>query len=142
LENLKSVDQKAEAKLQPVREFILAHRDALLRQGAVVASYRMYRGHRLGPFFSLRYREAGQQRSVYLGRSLALADQVRDLLATLRKDFKEWQKLARLTRQARAHVRTCKKLWRNDLAAMGLRLKGCEVRGWTGTPQRNTPPAL
>jgi hypothetical protein len=124
VENCKSVDQKTEAKLQAVREFILAHRDALVRQGAVVASYRVYRGHRLGPFFSLRYREGGQQRSRYLGRSVALADQVRNLLEGLRKEIKEWRKLARLTRQARAHVRMCKKSWRGDLAGLGLQLKG------------------
>jgi hypothetical protein len=132
---MKSVDQKTEAKFQAIRGFILANRNTFVRQGAVVATYRMYRGHRLGPFFSLRYRDAGRQRSRYLGRSPNLAAQVSSLLGELRETIKELRTLTRLKRHARANVRMCKKLWRQDLATLGLNLKGCEVRGWTGIRQ-------
>ena len=138
---MKTVDQKTKAKLQAIREFILANRNSFVRQGAVVETYRMYRGRRPGPFFSLRYRDGGRQRSRYLGRSSALADRVRDLLQELRKEIEESRTLARLKRRARAHVRVCKNAWRQDVAALGLHLKGSEVRGWTGVRRANVSSA-
>jgi hypothetical protein len=135
LEKCGFVDQKPEPKFATVREFILRHRDIFLRQGSVVSSWRTYRGHRLGPFFSVRFRIAGRQSAIYLGRSVALAEQVKGLL----EELQQARMTARLVRQARVDLHKAKELWQQDLAAMGLTLKGFEVRGWhdlrkTGSP--------
>ena len=128
MEKCRFVDQKAEPKFPTIREFILGHRQVFFRQGAVVASWRYYRGNRLGPFYSLRYRVEGRQAAMYLGRSAVLAEQVRVLLRDIQQD----RQIARLKRQARAELRKHKKLWQQDLAAMGLSLKGFQVQGWRG----------
>jgi hypothetical protein len=126
LEKSRFVDQKADLKFPAIREFILSHRQVFLRQGSIAATWRSYRGARLGPFFALRYRMGGRQKAVYLGQSAALAEQVRVLLREIQQD----RQIARLQRQARAELRKQKKLWAQDLASLGLRLKGFEVCGW------------
>jgi len=54
------------------------------RRGSVVATYRRYRGRRLGPYYALIFREEGHrrdpQRTVYLGGNAELADAVRRVL--------------------------------------------------------------
>ncbi len=131
------VDQKATTRFDAIRAFILAYREEFRRQGSVVAGWRTYRGRRLGPFFTLRYRKGGRQAALYLGRSGSLAAQVRELLAEVQRP----RLLRRCIQQARAEVRRCKRAWQEDLAAVGLSLKGCEVRGWRGLSPTSGPLA-
>jgi len=135
LEKRKFVDQKVEPKFHAIREFILSHRHVFLRQGSVVTSWRTYRGHRLGPFFSLRYRVSGRQSAFYLGRSIMLAERVKGLL----REMQHERQFSRLNRQARAELRQCKQLWEQDLASVGLSRKGFEVRGWNGVTETSSP---
>lgn len=141
MENRDLVDQKIEPKFAAIRDLVLTHRDIFVRQGSVVAATRTYRGHRLGPFHSLRFRTEGKQKSVYLGRSQMLAGRVVGLLSDLRKGAQEQRMLQRLKRQARAHLRECKAAWQRDLAPLGLRLKGFEVRQSHGSSSVTTSPA-
>ncbi len=53
------------------------HPDRFARQGAVVASWRTYRGRRLGPYYRLAWRENRRQRSIYLGPGGPLVDEAR-----------------------------------------------------------------
>jgi hypothetical protein len=128
LEKCEFVDQKMTLKFFRIQEFILSHQDVFRRQGSVVSNWRSYRGRRLGPFFSLRYRVDGRQSAIYLGRSARLSERVRGLLA----EIQQKRNLSRLIRTARADLRKTKKLWQQDLAALNLELKGFEVRGWRG----------
>jgi hypothetical protein len=141
LEKLNPVDQKIERKFHVVCRFILDHRDVFRRQGSVVPCWRTYRGHRLGPFFSLRYRVEGRQTAIYLGRSAILAERVRGLLRDLQQDVQKGRTFARLTRQAQMQLRRSKNRWHRELAAMGLYLKGFEIRGWSALPQVETTAA-
>ena len=124
-----------ESKFRTIREFILSHRDVFRRRGSVVSSWRTYRGRRLGPFFSLRYRLDGRQSAIYLGRSIVLADQIKGLL----REVQQERLFARLERQARAELCVCKQLWERDLASMGLTRKGFEVRGWSDVVEKGSP---
>jgi hypothetical protein len=121
-----------------------------------VATWRTYRGRRLGPYFRLAYRKGRRQLSIYLGRSAELAQRVRELLADLQKDHR-WR---RITRRMRAEIR---KSFRRSLeyldrqlAVLGIRRKGFEFRGmrralatpplpliaaWEGAPGRRDAPA-
>lgn len=81
LENLKSADQKR----QRIVEFIAEHTEIFSRRGAVVETWREYAGRRQGPYFSLIFRQAGRQRSLYLGSDPRLADAVRELLERARR---------------------------------------------------------
>jgi hypothetical protein len=128
LEKRDFVDQKQELTFVAVRTFIVKHRDLFRRQGIVVSGWRTYRGHRLGPFFSLRFRTDGRQSAIYLGRSVVFAERIKKLLQEIQRE----REFARLKREARAEVRECKRLWQTSLAAIGLNLKGFEVRGWNG----------
>lgn len=137
MEKCSFVDQKVEPKFPAIREFILDRRPVFLRQGSVVATWRSYRGNRLGPFYSLRYRIDGRQAAIYLGRSAALVRQVRNLL----RDIQQARQIARLKRQARAEFRRQKRLLEQDLASMGLSLRGFEVQGWRGVERGDLPVA-
>ncbi len=70
--NPPSVDQAVEARFAAVSARMTASREVLSRQGAVVASWRVERGLRMGPYFRLAFREAGRQASIYLGACEAL----------------------------------------------------------------------
>jgi hypothetical protein len=75
----------------------------------------------------LRFREAGRQRSVYLGRSAALVSIVQRRLQQLRKQSLQ---LALLRAAVKASFRRKFSVWKQDLAAWGLQLHGLEIRGW------------
>jgi hypothetical protein len=117
-------------KLQRIEQRINRSLRALCRQGSVVAGWRTVDGRRLGPYWSLRYREAGRQRSVYLGRSAALAAAVRRRLHKLQQPRKQSLQLARLRAAVRASFRRHLAVWKQDLEAWGLKLHGLEIRGW------------
>jgi hypothetical protein len=137
LEKRGVVGQKAEPRQQAVRAAILARQDLFCRQGSVVGSLRKYRGRRLGPFFFLRWREGRWQRSLYLGRSVEVADEVKRLLSELQAEGRRKRQWSRLKQQARDYVRACKRCWRRDLARMRLKLKGSEIRGWRAAGKRS-----
>ena len=142
MENRGFVDQKLEQKYAAVRDVVLARRDLFARQGSVVATTRTYRGRCLGPFYSVRFRADGKQASVYLGCSATLAERVEGLLNDLREETQQHRMLTRLKRHARAHLRQCKASWQQDLAALGLYLKGYEIRHIHGSSAVATSPAL
>jgi len=121
-----AVDQQ---KLQRIVQRMNRLLRALCRQGSVVAGWRTVDGRRLGPYWS-RYREAGRQRSVYLGRSAALAAAVRRRLHKLQQPRKQSLQLARLRAAVRASFRRHLAVWKQDLAAWGVKLHGLEIRGW------------
>lgn len=124
------VDQKHRRNFESVQRFVEKHQAWLAEQGRVVTTWRRYGHRRLGPYYRLSYREGGQQRSLYLGRSQELADEVRALLAECqgsRRRRREWQRLRDELREA---LQRSKADWRRELARVGLRLHGNEVRGW------------
>jgi hypothetical protein len=123
----KSVDQN---KLRLVGELLAARPAAFSQQGCVVASWRLVADRRLGPYFSLRYRHERRQRSVYLGASAALASAVRQLLGERRRVRRQRLALTRLRATIKASLRRHLPTWRRQLQAVGLKLKGFEVRNW------------
>lgn len=124
------VDQKLARKYRLVAARINAERDAFARQGAIVATWRFYDGRRLGPYHLLVWRAAGRQRSLYLGRSPELAQEVRRLLDQVQEPRRRMRACARMRQAVRAALRCHKARWAQDLAKVGLTLKGFEVRGW------------
>ena len=117
------------ATRQRAHEFLLAQRDALARRGAVVASWRWYRGRRLGPYFRLSVRIGGRQRSVYLGANRALAEEIAGELASLQARIRERRKLGRLRAEARKGLTGALRELDVQLARVGLHRKGREIRG-------------
>ena len=94
-----------------------------------MATWRVYRNRRLGPYFQIVYRQAGRQRALYIGRSPELADHFRRLLQQLQKPHRERRLFKRLQTQARAALRGAKAQLRRLLALHGVRMKGFEFRG-------------
>ena len=116
----------------PALAIILAHPDLFSRQGVVEMKYHGPPARRRGPYFSLRFRESGRHRSIYLGREGPLIQQVRALLAQLQDPIRR----TRASRQARRQLMSILRGYNANLAArlgaIGLRMKGFEVRGWRG----------
>lgn len=126
MENVNSVDQT----LDRVRKLMAAAPDRFAAQGSVVASWRTVSGNRFGPYYLLRYRDGGRQRSLYLGRSEAVADVVRRRLAEQQGQRRRQLVLRKLRTAVKASLRRHLQDWRSDLNDAGLKLKGMEIRNW------------
>lgn len=130
MEKCKSVDQKSTR----VWRYLTDNAVELSRGGAVVASWRVYRGRRLGPYFRLTCRTDGKQRSCYLGTDTELADQVREELRRLQAPLVAERKLNGHRRSLRRELGRLRRLLDRELQACGLWLQGGEVRGWRSRP--------
>lgn len=126
----------ADAKLVKIQRLVAAHPEVFARQGAVVATWRTVAGRRLGPYYSLRYRAAGRQHAVYLGRSADLAAAVDALVTRCQQPYRDALAFERMAAAVRASLRQNLREVRRQLQPAGLMLKGFEVRGWrTALPQ-------
>ena len=125
LEKREFVDQK----LIEVNELMNSRPQVFATQGCVVETWREYRGRRLGPYFQLSFRD-GRQRSVYLGRSTRLAEQVRHMLREKQTPVSAQRAYTRTRRLVTLSLRRIKSEWEEDLKRAGLSTKGFEVRGW------------
>jgi hypothetical protein len=130
MENHDPVNQMEKRKFHPALEAIGARRWLFLRQGAVVASWRYYRGRKYGPYYRLAWREDGLQRFVYLGREGPVVAEVRKVLAELHRPLRAVRAVERVRRQTMASLRAVKVRLKCQLGLFGLRLKGLEIRGW------------
>jgi len=123
-------NKSAEAmRLEQVRLHIRLHLRQFVTQGSVVAGWRESGGRRRGPYYRLIHRQDGRQQTLYLGKSPWLAEEVRKLLALVQKSFHEEQVYKRLEASARAGLRQANAELREQLARLGLRWKGRELRG-------------
>ena len=125
------VDQPAadrETRFDRARTFILANPRLFATQGSVVANWRVRAGKRFGPYYRLAFRRNGRQRSIYLG-PLQVADLLRDFLAKLQRPHRRHRLYKSLQAQVRASLRTAKTRLAQQLAALGITLKGYEFRG-------------
>jgi hypothetical protein len=122
---------------------MLAAAPALAESGAVRATWRTYRGRRLGPYFRVVYCHRGRQKWIYVGRSAELAGQLRQLLAVLQAPAEERRQLRRLWAAARRGLATQKVAWQAELARHGLVAKGFEIRARQPphVPTPHGPPA-
>ena len=124
------VDQKPQRTFNRISNHILGLKSLFSRQGTVIATWRDYQGRKLGPYYRLAWREEGRQCSLYLGASEELAQSVRQLLATLQRRLKENRQWRRLYAASRAACRASRALVNQQIARIGLYLKGSEFRGW------------
>jgi len=111
------------ARFKKIKSQILAKSALLSKQGSIIKTWRKHRNIRLGPYFRLIYYENGVRRSIYLGRSEELVQEVRCLLQQIQ--------FRRIARRLRAKIRTslrCQKMHlKNILRAHGYRMKGFEI---------------
>ena len=131
MEKRRPVDQlpgHQENRFNRARTFILANPRLFATQGSVVATWRVRRGKRFGPYYRLAYRRDGRQRSIYLGPR-RVADRLREFLAQLQRPHHRHQLYKRLQTQVRASLRHAKAHLAQQLAALGIILKGYEFRG-------------
>ena len=124
-ENRDPVDQRRAR----VRDFLAEHAEALRRQGSVVETWRERGGRRLGPYYRLACRLGGRQKSVYLGSDRRLAVEVRRDVAARQAPARDGRRGRLRSRILRRELRRCRAVWDAELAKVGLRLKGSEVRG-------------
>jgi hypothetical protein len=94
----------------------MAHRPIFARHGAVVATWRGYAGHRLGPYYRLSFRVDRIQRSLYLGECPAVAEEIRKLLRDLQAPLRERRAAARRLVEERRAARLRKRAERERAA--------------------------
>ena len=130
MKNAKIDTQKIEARFEQVRATILAHAAFFADYGSVQATWRTYRGHRLGPYFRVGCRQrrgrhalgtgaAPRPTSIYLGRSPELAARVRNLLDDLQQYTRNKRRCEELRRQLRRSLTRAKQELRRLLAQRG-----------------------
>jgi len=129
MQNQTTVSQKAQERFEQVRAYLEAHRALFSTQGSVVATWRVWQGRKLGPYFRLAFREGRRQCSLYLGRCQWLAEQVRGLLGRIQEHVRWRRQSFRLQREARAALRKAKAQLKAIMAIYGVRMKGFEFRG-------------
>ncbi len=131
--NRKIATQKIEARFEQVRAQILAHAAFFVANGSVEATWRTYRGRRLGPYFRVGCRQrsvqhalgtgaAPRQTSIYLGHSPELAARVRELLDALQQHTRCKRRCEQLRRQVRRSLTRSEKELRRLLAERGAEL--------------------
>ena len=109
--------------------------EALALQGFVAAEDRQYRGARLGPYFKLRWRMHGRQRTKYLGRDAQLAEVVANAIADLQRENLLAREVARMMTAARKSLQETKKQMAKVMANRGRYYHGYTCR------KRRTNPA-
>jgi hypothetical protein len=124
----KPARQNALDRYHAARTFILANPRLFATQGSVLATWRVRRGKRFGPYYRLAYRRHGRQRSIYLGPRRA-AELLRQFLAQLHLPHRRRQLYKRLQTRIRASLRQAKARLAQQLAPLGVTLKGYEFRG-------------
>jgi len=97
---------------------------ALACQGFVAAEFRQGRG----PYYKLRWRQGGQQRTRYLGCDPARIAQVRAALEVLQRPHLLARQAARLLGEARQRLHKVKLLLAPHAESCGLRYHGYTLR--------------
>jgi hypothetical protein len=120
-------------KLRAVERLLAEHAEIFCRQGYVVETWRGT-DRRRGPFYRLRYRQEGRQRSIYLGCDPALAEAVRCRLRELQAPLRWRREGDRLWAKGQALYREFKAQTERELRSVGLRFHGNEVRGARRSP--------
>lgn len=128
-QNSNRADQKGDRRFQKIAGRIMASAEQIARDGAVVASWRSYRGQKLGPYWRIAFRDRGRRKSIYLGRSEALVQQVRRLVDELKEPGRRRIALRRAEKQIGTGLRRQKALWERELRVRGLYTRGYAVRG-------------
>jgi hypothetical protein len=130
LEETPLVDQQTHAAL-----ILLASRPEFFAgHGSIDANFRRRDGRTYGPYFRLRYREAGRAHSVYLGLAGPLVDRVRQTLQSLQAPLRQHRAILQLQRCVRNALRLDRSHLDAQLRTLGLRMQGFEVRGWRSSP--------
>ncbi|TWU25788.1 hypothetical protein [Bythopirellula polymerisocia] len=98
--------------------------------GSIQISYRRVRGTTYGPYMSYRFRENGKQCCLYIGSSRPEQMLARQMMHEKFAADKERHAMDHLLIQARKQVKESKKNLEQELAKVGLTMKGWEVNGW------------
>jgi hypothetical protein len=114
----------------PAVAFIRSQPLLFSRQGIVVEKSLGPPQRRKGPYYYLRFRQDGRHRSIYLGPAGPRIDEVRALLDQLQNARRDRLARQEYRRSMMAQLRANNKTLDAHLRAIGLHLKGSEVRGW------------
>lgn len=100
----------------------------LAKQGSIIATWRSYKGRRIGPYYRVMFRHNGRLQSAYLGKDGELAAIIQSALDLLREPGRQQREFARLRRQIKRSLMNQKSLFRQRLREQGRDLKGFEIR--------------
>lgn len=124
MEKTNVAPQKSESPFARIKSQILAQQDFFTQRGYVEKFWRKTGGHQVGPYYRVAFRQGKVRKSIYLGRSAELAQQVETLLAELQSCSRERRDIELLRKQIRASLRKEKKKLEEMLRPLGYYMKG------------------
>ena len=119
----------ADPNSNPALALVNAHPRKFAHGGLVAATWKYYKGRKLGPYYRLQFRVQGRTRHVYLGREGPRVQAVRERLAELHAVLARRRMYDKMVKRARAQVHVDLAALQRQLAAAGLRSKAIQVRG-------------
>jgi hypothetical protein len=118
------VDETLSARLERLRSQITIHRELIACGGSVVASWKIHRGKRLGPYYRVAFRENRRQRARYIGSNEQLATMVRELIDELKSPRRTTQTIRRARAAVRQALRHSLAETESLVAPLGYRRRG------------------
>jgi hypothetical protein len=117
-------DEKTLARFAALLPQILAQKELIIRDGTVVASWKTYRGKRLGPYFRVAFRDNRRLRAIYIGRDELLAQLAKALIEELKHPLRQDRYLRQVRQLFRAAWRQSVRETERFVAPLGFRRRG------------------
>jgi hypothetical protein len=131
----------AQSRQNRIEAFFKKYAAALQSQGGLAPSHRRRGNQQFGPYYRLKCRQPnGRQVSVYVGTADSpLMELVTMRLVALRQPTLEKRQLAKAVRLLRRQLSAERQRRATELAALGLRCHGSEIRGLRSSPLAQRP---
>lgn len=124
-------DDSVDQRLRAVEQFLAEHEERLAQQGAIVMTYRQRGGRRLGPYYRLTCRNSKQRQvSIYLGLEGPVITFTRQRLDQLQERRRQQRFWKNVRREVHKKLKVARVELAAELAQLGLRSQGAEIRGW------------
>jgi hypothetical protein len=104
-EKLKFAHEKTLTRWRQLQTQVLEHRELIKQDGCIGATWKTYRGKRLGPYYRVEFRENSAIKTIYIGRNEELTKMASALIEKLKQPCREDRLLRRARAAARAALR-------------------------------------
>jgi hypothetical protein len=116
------------ARLEKLRLQLLAHQELIAKDGCLAATWKNYRGKRLGPYYRVEFRQDRAVKTIYLGRDPLLVEFATALIDDIKKPSRQKRYLRRLRAEIRASLRRTFAEAEQFVAPFGYHRRGLSFR--------------
>jgi hypothetical protein len=125
---LKFAHEKKPTRLEKLRLQLLAHQELIANDGCLAATWKTYRGKRLGPYYRVEFRQDRAVKTIYLGRDPLLVEYAAALIDDIKKPNRQKRYLRRLRAEIRASLRRSFAEAEQFVAPFGYHRRGLSFR--------------